>query len=368
MSGGVAPLPPGAAIGIVGGGQLGRMLAMAAARLSYRTVILEPQPDCPAAQVANRQIVAAYDDPAALAALAAECAVVTYEFENVPVAAAESLAAQVPVFPPARALEASQDRLVEKNFLNAIGLPTAPFVAVDGDGDLAAGLARLGGTGILKTRRMGYDGKGQRLFRDAGEGDARGVFEAMGGVPLILEGFVRFEREISIIAARDRAGHCVSYDPAENVHENGILRRSTVPARCAPATAAAARDFATTILERLDYVGVLGVEFFDAAEGLVVNEIAPRVHNSGHWTEAACAVSQFEQHIRAVAGLPLAATRRHSDCVMENLIGDEIARAPALAAEPDLVLHLYGKEEARPGRKMGHFTRLVTELETPPRG
>jgi 5-(carboxyamino)imidazole ribonucleotide synthase len=353
------PLPPGATIGIIGGGQLGRMLAMAAARLSYRTVILEPQADCPASQVANRQIVAPYDDAEALAELARSCAVVTYEFENVPVDAAASLAARVPVLPPPRALEVSQDRLAEKRFLNGIGLRTAPFFTVDSDADLAAALDATGGTGILKTRRMGYDGKGQRVFRNASARDAEGVFAAMGGVPLILEGFVRFGREISVIAARDRAGNCTCYDPAENVHENGILRRSTVPAASAGAMQAAARDAAVAILRRLDYVGVLGVEFFDADDGLVVNEIAPRVHNSGHWTEAACAVSQFEQHIRAIAGLPLGDTARHSDALMENLIGDEVAGTPALAAEPGVVIHLYGKAEARPGRKMGHFTRLL---------
>jgi 5-(carboxyamino)imidazole ribonucleotide synthase len=353
------PLLAGATIGIVGGGQLGRMLAMAAARLSYRTVILEPQADCPAAQVSNRQIVAAYDDAEALDELARTCAVITYEFENVPMDAAASLAARVPVLPPPRALEVSQDRLAEKRFLNGIGLNTAPFLTVDSDGDLAAALETMGGTGILKTRRMGYDGKGQRVFRNAAPRDAEGVFAAMGGVPLILEGFVAFDREISVIAARDRAGNCACYDPAQNVHENGILRRSTVPTASSDLTGAAARDAAVSILRQLDYVGVLGVEFFDAQEGLVVNEIAPRVHNSGHWTEAACAVSQFEQHIRAVAGLPLGDTRRHSDCVMENLIGDEVALTAALAAEPDVVVHLYGKAEARPGRKMGHFTRLV---------
>jgi 5-(carboxyamino)imidazole ribonucleotide synthase len=355
----VTTLPPGSTIGIIGGGQLGRMLAMAAARLSYRTMILEPQTDCPASQVANRQIVAAYDDPDALAELATACAVVTYEFENVPVAAAEELAARVPVYPPPRALEVSQDRLTEKRFLNSIGLPTARYKEVDSDADLAHGLKVLGGTGILKTRRMGYDGKGQRVFRNATAEDAKGVYAAMGGVPLILEGFVDFQREISVIGARDRAGNCICFDAAENVHENGILRRSTVPTKSNSHTEIAAWEFTIAILHQLDYVGVLGVEFFDAKDGLVVNEIAPRVHNSGHWTEAACAVSQFEQHIRCIAGLPLGRTLRHSDCVMENLIGDEVFRAPELAAEDNLVLHLYGKAEARPGRKMGHFTRLV---------
>lgn len=355
-----APLSPGETIGIVGGGQLGRMLAMAAARLGYRTVILEPQAGCPAAQVANRQIVAAYDDPEALAELARGCAVVTYEFENVPVAAAETLAASVPVFPPPRALAVAQDRLVEKTELNRMGISTARFVPVDNDDDLAAGLAAFGGDGVLKTRRLGYDGKGQRVFRGARAGDADGACAAMGGVPLILEALVPFEREISVIAARGRDGAVLAYDPAENVHRDGILHSSTVPAAGNPAALAAAREAARAILDGLGYVGVIGVEFFALADGSVLaNEIAPRVHNSGHWTEAACAVSQFEQHIRAVADLPLGDPGRHSDCVMENLIGDDVAGVPALLAEKDVVVHLYGKEEARPGRKMGHFTRLA---------
>jgi 5-(carboxyamino)imidazole ribonucleotide synthase len=353
-----APLAPGATIGIIGGGQLGRMLAMAAARLGYRTIILEPQPDCPAAQVANRQIQAAYDDRAALAELAAECAVVTYEFENVPVDAAKFLAGTAAVHPPAQALEVAQDRLVEKTFLNGIGISTADFRPVDDDAQLTAALAAFGGNGILKTRRMGYDGKGQRLFRNSTE-SADGTVAAMGGVPLILESFVAFEREISVIAARGANGAVAAYDPAENVHRGGILHTSTVPALIRPDTAVAAIGAASAILEALDYVGVIGVEFFVLPDGaLLVNEIAPRVHNSGHWTEAACAVSQFEQHIRAVAGLPLGDPHRHSDCVMENLIGDDVLEVGALLTVPDLVLHLYGKTEARPGRKMGHFTRL----------
>ncbi|MCF6115779.1 MAG: 5-(carboxyamino)imidazole ribonucleotide synthase [Mesorhizobium sp.] len=352
-------LAAGSTIGIIGGGQLGRMLAMAAARLGYRTVVLEPQPDCPAAQVANRQITAAYDDTAALAELAAVSAVVTYEFENVPVMAASALAVTVPVYPPARALEVAQDRVVEKKFLNGIGIPTADFCPVDNDDELTAALKKFDGSGILKTRRMGYDGKGQRVFRNMETGGFAGTCEAMGNVPLILESFVAFEREISVIAARGMDGSLAAYDPAENIHRSGILHSSTLPARIGSETAAAAQAAAAEILAALDYVGVIGIEFFVLADGaLLANEIAPRVHNSGHWTEAACLVSQFEQHIRAVAGLPLGNPGRHFDCVMENLIGDDILRVPALLAEPDLMLHLYGKAEARPGRKMGHFTRM----------
>jgi 5-(carboxyamino)imidazole ribonucleotide synthase len=352
-------LATGATIGIIGGGQLGRMLAMAAARLGYHTVILEPQADCPAAQVANRQIAAAYDDPVALDELARVSAVVTYEFENVPVAAAQRLAGQVAVYPPPRALELAQDRLTEKRFLSEAGTSTARYFAVDNDADLATALHSLGGSGVLKTRRLGYDGKGQRVFRATAGGEIAGAYAAMGSVPLILEELVPFVREISVIAARSGEGALAAYDPVENVHRGGILHSSTVPAAISPETAANARAAAFAVLEAIDYVGVIGVEFFVLGDGsLIANEMAPRVHNSGHWTEAACAVSQFEQHIRAIAGLPLGDTARHSDCQMENLIGDDVLRAPALLAEPGLVLHLYGKAEARPGRKMGHFTRL----------
>ncbi|KSV70976.1 phosphoribosylaminoimidazole carboxylase [Sinorhizobium sp. GW3] len=346
-------------IGIIGGGQLGRMLAMAAARLNFRTVILEPQVDCPAAQVANDQIVAAYDDEAALGKLAEVSDIITYEFENVPVAAAERLAAKRPVFPPPKALEVAQDRLTEKRFINGCGIATARFHAVDSQTDLEAALADFGGTGVLKTRRLGYDGKGQRVFRSTADSPA-GAFAALGGVPLILESFVPFEREISIIAARAPDGAVACFDPAENVHRNGILHTSTVPAEIGAATGAAARVAAKAILDALGYVGVIGVEFFVLADGsLIVNEMAPRVHNSGHWTEAACVVSQFEQHIRAVAGLPLGNPRRHSDCVMQNLIGDDLDTVPTWLAEDDVLVHLYGKTEARVGRKMGHVTRLV---------
>jgi 5-(carboxyamino)imidazole ribonucleotide synthase len=345
-------------IGIIGGGQLGRMLAMAAARLNFRTVILEPQADSPAAQVANQQITAAYGDPAALAELARLCDVVTYEFENVPVSAAETLAVSVPVYPPPKALEVAQDRVTEKRFLNASGIETARFHAVDSQTDLEAALADFGGEGVLKTRRLGYDGKGQKVYR---KGDAAaGGYEALGSVPLILESFVPFVREVSIIAARNRAGEIRCYDPTENVHRGGILHTSTQPAAITPETAAAAREAATKLLEGLAYVGVVGMEFFVLSDGsLIANEIAPRVHNSGHWTEAACIVSQFEQHIRAVASLPLGDTVRHSDCVMTNLIGDDIDSVPAWLAKPNVLVHLYGKTEARPGRKMGHVTEIL---------
>lgn len=353
-------LSPGSTVGIIGGGQLGRMLAMAAARLGYRTAILEPEPDCPAAQVANRQIIAPYDDSTALDELARSADVVTYEFENVPVDAAERLAGRVPVFPPPRALDVSQDRLKEKGFLNGCGISTARFHPVDNDGDISAAHRAFGGNGVLKTRRLGYDGKGQRVFRASAPAAIAGIYAAMGGVPLIMEEFVPFTQEVSVIAARGRDGALAAFDLGENVHRDGVLRRSTVPANAGAAIAEAARRAAFRLLEALDYVGVIGVEFFVTKDGgLLANEFAPRVHNSGHWTEAACAVSQFEQHIRAVAGLPLGSPERHSNGVMENLIGDDVAKAGALLGEPNVLVHLYGKKEVRPGRKMGHFTRIA---------
>lgn len=345
-------------IGIIGGGQLGRMLAMAASRLNFRTLILEPTPDCPAAQLANGQIVAAYDDEAALEDLAARCDVVTYEFENVPVGAARRLAESVAVYPPPFALEVAQDRLTEKRYLNSVGIPTADFRAVDSQADLDAALAEFGGKGVLKTRRLGYDGKGQILFRDGDSPD--GAFDKLGGAALILESFIAFEREISVIAARDAQGAVVCFDPAENVHRNGILHTSTLPAAIDDHVAAQARDAAERLLAGLDYVGVIGIEFFVGQGGaLIANEIAPRVHNSGHWTEAACVISQFEQHIRAVTGLPLGDPARHSDCVMQNLIGDDIHDVEQWARQKDVYIHLYGKTEPRPGRKMGHITCLT---------
>ncbi|WP_152048054.1 5-(carboxyamino)imidazole ribonucleotide synthase [Aureimonas psammosilenae] len=350
------PLPLGAAIGIIGGGQLGRMLALSAARLGFRIAVLDPNPDCAAAQVANEVVVGAYDDIEALTRLAERVSVVTYEFENVAVEPIRQIAATVPVFPPPQALEVAQDRVVEKAFLNGIGILTAEWRAVDDAQELDHAFQELGGDCILKTRRFGYDGKGQATMRQRSpHGEA---FAGLGSVPCILEKKVSFEFELSVVAARGIDGTVAAFDPAENVHSLGILRTSTVPGRTTPALAQEASAIAARILEHLDYVGVIGVEFFATANGLLVNEIAPRVHNSGHWTEAACAVSQFEQHIRAVAGLPLGATERHSNCVMENLIGSEIDDALALLGAREAVLHVYGKGEGKPGRKMGHVTRL----------
>ncbi len=357
---GEGALPPGSVVGILGGGQLGRMLALAAARLGLKCHIYCPDPQSPAFDVAAAHTLAAYEDDARLDAFARLVDVVTYEFENVDVAAAERLAAIVPVRPGPGALAVSQDRVTEKRFLSELGIETAPFAAVDDLAALQGAVGEIGRPAVLKTRRFGYDGKGQtRIGADTELGEA---LKAIGNAPAVLEGLVSFSREISVIAARGVDGQVVSYDPAENVHQDGILHTSTVPARVSAATASEARRIAATLLRALEYVGVLGIEFFVEGEGarerLIVNEIAPRVHNSGHWSEDACAVSQFENHIRAIAGWPLGPTTRHADAVMTNLIGATAGDWLRLAAEPGARLHLYGKREARPGRKMGHVNRL----------
>ena len=349
-------LAPGSVIGILGGGQLGRMLAMAAARLGYRCHVYEPGA-APAAEVARDWTQAAYDDLDALRRFAQGCDLITYEFENIPPAALDVLADTTPLFPGRRALEVSQDRLAEKTFLADLGLVTAPFAAIDGAGDLAAALAATGTPAILKTRRFGYDGKGQARVATPAEGEA--ALATLAGAPCIAEGFVRFSREISVIAARDRDGRISAYDPGENLHRDGVLASTTVPAPLPLLQRTDAVLLASNILNALDYVGVMGVELFVTPSGLVVNEIAPRVHNSGHWTQAGCAVDQFEQHVRAIAGWPLGNGDRHANVVMENLIGPDIDRAGALAAEPGVQIHLYGKAETRPGRKMGHVNRVT---------
>ena len=349
-------LPPGATIGILGGGQLGRMLAMAAARLGYRCHIFEPGA-APAADVAHAWTKAPYEDLEALRAFAQTCDLITYEFENIPAASLDVLAETTPLFPDRRALETSQDRLTEKRFLAGLGLATAPFAPIDAPADLQAALATTGTPAILKTRRFGYDGKGQARVMTPDEAEA--ALATLQGAPAIAEGFVRFSREISVIAARGRDGTVAAYDPGENVHRDGILATTTVPAPLPLLQRTDAVLIASRILTALDYVGVMGVELFVTPQGLVVNEIAPRVHNSGHWTQAGCAVDQFEQHIRAIAGWPLGNGERYANVVMENLIGADVDRAPALAAEPGVQLHLYGKAETRPGRKMGHVNRVT---------
>ena len=346
------PLPTGATIGIFGGGQLGRMLALAAARLGLKCHIFDSAKDGPAAQVADNVTTAAFDDLDAIRAFAAGVDVVTYEFENIPAAALDALADVVPHHPPRGALETSQDRLIEKQFLQDLGLKTAPFAAVETADDLQAAIAKIGLPGILKTTRLGYDGKGQARLTCSD--DAVSALEAMQGASAIYEGFVEFTHEVSVIAARGPDGAVSCYDPGENVHQDGILRTTTVPARLSPSQRTDAVLLAAKILNALNYVGVLGVELFVTPETLIVNEIAPRVHNSGHWTQNGCAVDQFEQHIRAIAGWPLGDGQRHSDVVMENLIGDDMNKIASFAEKPNTALHLYGKSEIRAGRKMGH--------------
>ncbi|MBD3766219.1 MAG: 5-(carboxyamino)imidazole ribonucleotide synthase, partial [Rhodobacterales bacterium] len=348
---------PGSTLGILGGGQLGRMLSVAASRLGYLCHIYDPAPEPPAGHVAHRVTTAPWGDAAALARFAAAVDVVTYEFENVPTAALDAIEAARPIRPNRRALAVSQDRIAEKDFLTGIGLTTAPYAAVTSAADLDAAIARIGLPAVLKTTRLGYDGKGQA--RIATPDDAPAALAAMGGAPTVLEGWVTFDREVSVIAARGLDGSIAAFDPGENVHRDGILRTTTLPARLTAGQRSDAVLIAARILNALDHVGVLGVELFVTPRGLIVNEIAPRVHNSGHWTQAGCAVDQFEQHIRAVAGLPLGDGARHADVVMENLIGDDVDRLPALLAERDCQIHLYGKGAARPGRKMGHVNRIV---------
>jgi 5-(carboxyamino)imidazole ribonucleotide synthase len=350
-----APVSPGGTIGILGGGQLGRMLAMAAARLGLKAHIYSDERDAPAFQVCDSHTVAKFDDEKALARFAAHCDSVTYEFENVPAAAAEVLSKAKPTNPNARALAIAQDRFDEKSFLSGLGLKTAAFAAINTHDDAAAAFAKIGAPAIIKTRRFGYDGKGQARVKSADE--TAKAFDSFKGSAAVLEQFVPFEFEASVVAVRNASGEFSAYDPAENVHENHILARSVVPARLSAKQVEDAKAIARKIADALDYVGVLGVELFVTKDALLVNEIAPRVHNSGHWTIDACICSQFENHIRAVAGWPLGSTARHSDAVMENLIGDDAANWKSLAAKGG-ALHLYGKSEIRAGRKMGHVTYL----------
>ncbi len=356
------PLGEGDVLGILGDGQLGRMLALAAARLGLTCHVYGPDQHGPAKQVSWIQTTADFRDEAKLAAFAADCQAVTLEFENVPVETLRFLEARVPVLPGSAALEVSQDRLREKALARALGAGTAAFAAVDSRADLDAALTRLGCPAVLKTTRLGYDGKGQARIMTPADADA--AFAAMKGQPAILEAFVPFTREVSVVAARGRDGAFVPYDVTENEHRDHILHRSVAPARIGAKAAARAVAIARAIADELGYVGVLGVEFFVIGEGadedVLVNEIAPRVHNSGHWTLDGALTSQFEQHVRAVAGWPLGSPRRLSPRVeMLNLIGGEADASRGLLADPEAKLHLYGKAEARPGRKMGHVTRLL---------
>jgi 5-(carboxyamino)imidazole ribonucleotide synthase len=356
---------PDATIGILGGGQLGRMLAMAAARLGFKCHVLCPEPASPAFDVVRRVTEADYSDKAALDRFADDVDVITYEFENVPAETAAFLAARKPVLPDPKVLAITQDRLAEKNFVASLGIATAPYAAAESESELVSALSSVGRPAVLKTRRFGYDGKGQATLHDGD--DAVAAWTAAGGQPAIVEAFVPFEREISMVAARGRDGKIQCFDVAENEHSSHILKVSRIPAEVTAAVAAEALRIAGRIAEAFGYVGVLAVEMFVVRDGaghsVMVNEIAPRVHNSGHWTLDGCSVSQFEQHIRAVAGWPLAVPLRYGRAEMINLIGDEIAAYRQWLGVPGACVHLYGKQTVRPDRKMGHVTRIFRQDE-----
>ena len=359
------PLPPGSTIGILGGGQLGRMTALAAARLGYRCHVFCPDPGSPLTQVTDLSTIAAYDDEAALARFAEAIDVVTFEFENVPHAAAAFLDARVPVRPSPRILAICQDRLREKDFLNTHDVATARYAEVSGPDGLERALRDIGRPAVLKTTRLGYDGKGQVSIQP--ETDARQAWEEMLSGSLdarpvgILEGYVDFLLEISVIVAREPGGSLATFVPVENLHRNHILDQTIVPARIGPVVADRAEAIARHIAESLELEGILAVEMFVTDdERVLVNELAPRPHNSGHWTIDAAVTSQFEQVVRAIAGLPLGSTDRLADAVMKNLLGDEAAAWRKQLSDPMAKLHLYGKRESRPGRKMGHVTRIIS--------
>ncbi len=363
-----APLEPQATIGILGGGQLGRMLALAAARLGLKCHVFAPSPDSPAFDVVHRVTCADYHDTEALDRFAADVDVVTYEFENVPAETAAFLAARLPVLPDPKILATTQDRLTEKTFVSGLGIGTAAFAPVAEPAELAAAIARIGRPAVLKTRRYGYDGKGQATIRDGT--DPQAAWREVGGQPCIVEARVPFEREVSVVAARGMDGSVECFDVTENEHRNHILKVSRVPAALSEAAAREARRIAETIAQKFGYVGVLAVELFvlrgdgpgePGGGELLVNEIAPRVHNSGHWTLDGASVSQFEQHIRAVAGWPLAKPARYGRVEMTNLIGDEVADYRRWLSVPGACVHLYGKAAVRPGRKMGHVTRVFAK-------
>lgn len=359
------PILPGATIGILGGGQLGRMLALAAAQMGFKTHIYCPDTQSPAFDVTPHKTVADYDDEKALKRFAETVDIITYEFENVPVATAEFLEAIVPVAPGPRALAVSQDRIAEKRFLTMNAIPVTPYRVINSLADLQTGMKEIGVPAVLKTTRMGYDGKGQRTIKTPADGIA--AFSALGSEQLVLEAFVPFEREISVIVARNARGQVRDFDPSENHHKNHILKTSTVPADIDQITARQASRMAQQIVGALDYVGVMGVELFvvpgKKRPDLLVNEIAPRVHNSGHWTQSVCVTDQFEQHIRAICNWYLGDPSRMADVVMENLIGTDIAKVPE-SLKSGMSAFVYGKADIRPGRKMGHINAIVRNEET----
>ena len=346
----------GSTIGILGGGQLGQMLSMAAARLGFKTHIFEPSENPPASNVASKFTRAEYDDYDALKQFASSVDVVTYEFENIPTAALDIIETQSEIFPNREALKISQDRLIEKEFINKLGFKTASFCEVNSIEELIHAINQIGAPSILKTRRFGYDGKGQVKVQPSSKPEE--IWKNLGEKALILEEFINFSSEFSVIGSRSKDGQISCFDPGENVHKDGILRTTTVPAHLTNQQKTEAVLITAKILETLKYVGVIGIEFFLEKNSLVINEFAPRVHNSGHWTQNGCTVDQFEQHIRAITGWKLGNAERHSDVIMENLIGDEIYKTNQLVEDGSIALHLYGKADVNPGRKMGHFNRI----------
>jgi len=366
MSSKPLPILPGSTLGILGGGQLGRMFTLAARTMGYKVMVLDPDFASPAGQMADVHLQADYTDHGALKQLGAACAAVTTEFENVPAASLIELAKHCRVSPGAAAVAIAQDRSHEKTWLRDQGFATAPFALVNAEADLDAALASTGIPALLKVSRFGYDGKGQA--RIAMLEEARAAFREFGGQPCVLEGFVKLEREVSVVLARSDAGECALFPVAENRHDNGILDVSIVPARVPDSLAQQARDMAQAVADKLGYVGVMAVEFFIAEGRLLINEIAPRPHNSGHYTLDACVTDQFEQQVRVLCGLPLGDTRLLSPVAMVNILGDRWHDGgphwDTLLAHPAIKLHLYGKETARPGRKMGHFNVLDADLIT----
>lgn len=348
---------PGATLGMLGGGQLGRMFILRARAMGYRVMVLDPDPDSPAGHAANVHLHAKYDDPQALDRMSRECAAVSTEFENIPARVLEQLAERLPVRPSAAAVAVAQDRITEKSFLRDHGFATAEFRAVASAAEATKALKELGAPALLKTSRLGYDGKGQAKVTSAAEVEA--AFARFGGVPCILEQLVPLDLELSVVLARGVDGAIAAFPAGENVHRDGILHTTTVPARVQPPVAGEARELASRVAEKLGYVGVLGVEMFVSGGKLLVNEIAPRPHNSGHWTQDAAMTDQFEQQVRAMCGLPLGSPALMTPVAMVNVLGDLWAKGEpdwaAVMAMPGVVLHLYGKKEARPGRKMGHL-------------
>jgi 5-(carboxyamino)imidazole ribonucleotide synthase len=357
-------IAPGGRIGILGDGQLGRMMAMAAAEMGYYVHIFGPECNSPAAQVSERSTVADYEDKSALQKFAESVDVITLEFENIPTATIDYLQQFVPVRPNSKVLEITQDRLFEKSFINNLGIGTTQFTNVERIEELVTAIQHIGTPSVLKTRRMGYDGKGQVKIDQASRVDE--AWEAMKGTPSILEGFISFEREISVIVGRSVNGQVEAYIPVENRHKNHILDITIAPADIPKRLQTKAIEMATEIASKIELIGLLAVEMFVTIDGkLLVNELAPRPHNSGHWTLNGCAISQFHQIIRAVCGLPLGKADRHSNAVMKNLIGDDVEQWADYLATEQSSLHLYGKSEARAGRKMGHVTTLFPLSEKP---